>query len=108
MSPDGRPISGRWSPIACPAAPLLMQPSSGSTRWRSGRWIPAQRDVVAEAAQRSEDLMVLRVVRLQLETIALGDRQRYLQSIDRVEAEPVAKEWCRGVYSGCAHLEMHR
>ena len=51
--------------------------------------------------------MVLGVVRLEFEAITLGNRQRYLQGIDRIETESLAEERCRRVDIGCAHLEVH-
>src|SRR4029077_9578132 len=50
------------------------------------------RDVRAERAQRSEDALVVRVVRTQREAVALGDGDRHLEDVDRIEAETLLAE----------------
>ena len=44
-------------------------------------------DVSGERAQRAEDAHVVLVVRAQLEAVALGDLQRQLQRVDRIQTQ---------------------
>src|SRR3546814_1834363 len=53
---------------------------------RSGRLVLL--DVRGQRAQRGEDPAVLVVVRTQLEAMALADRQRQFERVDRVQAQP--------------------
>src|SRR5258706_209376 len=49
-------------------------------------------DVRGEAAQRSEDLLVVRVVGTQLHRVLLLYRHGQLEHVERIEPEPVAEE----------------
>src|SRR5450631_2742628 len=66
-------------------------------------------NVPGEAAQRGEDLVVVRVVRSQLHRVLLLDRHRQLEHVERIEAQPLAEE--RGIgfdVLGPDALEMER
>ena len=49
-------------------------------------------DVRRQRAQAAEDRAVVGIVRAQLETVALGHREREFERVDRVEAEVAAEQ----------------
>jgi hypothetical protein len=58
-------------------------------------------DMRRQCAQRGEDATVLVVVRTQLEAVALADRQRQFQRIDRIQPEP-------GIEQGRLRVDLRR
>src|SRR5687768_6929721 len=86
-----------------------MNRHSPSTRQaRAARLLAALlRNVRGEGAQRGEDAVVVGIVRAQLETVLLRNRDRHLQDVDRIEPEAlVAVERGLGVDVARRHLEV--
>src|SRR5262245_4327226 len=77
---------------ASAAAPARTRPGRhiGSRPPRSLR--ASRLHVRVQAPQRAEDLVVVGVVRPKLDAVRLGDRERHLEDVDRVETEPLTVE----------------
>src|SRR5499426_3850081 len=77
---------------ASAAAPARTRPGRhiGSRPPRSLR--ASRLHVRVQAPQRAEDLVVVGVVRPKLDAVRLGDRERHLEDVDRVETEALAVE----------------
>ena len=60
------------------------------------------RDVPGQRAQRAEDADVVLVIGAQLKTVALGNFQRKLQRVDRVQPRPVLNSGASGSMSAGA------
>src|SRR5678815_4139591 len=93
----------------------MRKPAAGRTRRVRGTWRPPQAvpeltcyairrsgdamllDVPGERAQRAEDTDVVLVIGAQLETVALGNFQRKLQRVDRVQRQPGLEQRRLGV-----------
>ena len=65
-------------------------------------------DVGGQAAQGLEDLVVVLVVRTQLEAVAVRDLEGDFEDVDRVEAEAVAEQRRGGVDLGRRGLKVER
>src|SRR5688572_15462793 len=85
--------------------------SASPARLNAGRILlsrPQLLDVPVEAAQGAEDLLVVAVVRAQLDPVGPGNRQRDLQDVDRVQPEALLVERSLGIDVGRARLEVER
>src|SRR5690606_7150578 len=96
---SGRP-GWRWPGARRRRRPPPSAPS-GPGRWPAWRGSGAVGfDVRRERPQRGEDAPVLLVVRAQLEAVALADRQRELERVDRVQAKAGVEQRRLGVDGG--------
>src|SRR5216684_784409 len=69
---------------------------------------PMLLDMLAQAAQRSEDLAVEIVVGAQLDAVGLGDRQGDLQNVDRIQPHAFSVQRGARVDFRGLHLQIER
>src|SRR5262249_7337551 len=72
--------------------PGMSRTAHGRARRACASFGAAPLDMLAEAAERAEDLDIVVVIRAQLKTVSLRHGQRDLQNIDGIEAQAVAVE----------------